>query len=87
MVIKKLGIRGFGRLKDCEIQLADGFNVIYGKNEAGKTTVQWFIKGMFYGLEGGREREGAKPPIKKFKPWEGSQYGGFLEYILDNISI
>ncbi|NSW92224.1 MAG: AAA family ATPase [Firmicutes bacterium] len=84
MIIKKLGIRGFGRLKDLEIEFTDGFNIIYGKNEAGKSTVQWFIKGMFYGLRGGREREGVIPPIKRFKPWEGNQYGGFMEYILND---
>lgn len=88
MVIKRLGIKGFGRLKECELRLSDGINVIYGENETGKTTIQWFIKGMLYGLEGGRTREeGAKPPVKRFKPWEGSQYGGFLEYVLDDGSL
>ena len=85
MVIKRLGIKGFGRLEEFEIRLTGGINVIYGENESGKTTIQWFIKGMFYGLEGGREREdGSKPPLKRFEPWDGSQYGGFLEYVLED---
>ena len=87
MIIRKLGIKGFGKFTDREIHLIDGLNIIYGENEAGKTTIQWFIKGMLFGLEGGREKDGVKPSIKRFKPWKENRYGGMIEYALDDGSI
>ena len=50
MKIKELKINGFGKLENKEIELKDNINVIYGKNEAGKSTLLKFITGMFYGL-------------------------------------
>jgi len=39
--------------------------LVYGENEAGKTTVQWFIRGMLYSLKGGKNTKGgAIPPLK-----------------------
>lgn len=84
MIINKLDIKGFGKLKDLEIEFIPGLNIVYGVNEAGKSTIQWFIKAMFYGLKGGRERDGLVPPIKRFKPWANNQYGGYIEYTLNN---
>ena len=37
MEIRKLKINGFGKLKDKDIELKEGINIIYGKNEAGKS--------------------------------------------------
>ena len=47
MKIKKLKINGFGKLKDKDIELKEGINIIYGKNEAGKSTLLKFITRMF----------------------------------------
>lgn len=84
LIINKLDIKGFGKLKDLEIRFVPGFNIIYGENEAGKSTIQWFIKAMFYGLKGGRGRDGLIPPVKRFKPWGNSQYRGHMEYTLSD---
>ena len=35
MKINELKINGFGKLKDREIKLQDGINIIYGENESG----------------------------------------------------
>ena len=43
MKIKKLKINGFGKLKDKSIELEDNINIIYGKNEAGKSTLLKYI--------------------------------------------
>jgi len=43
MRIDKLDIRGFGKIHNLIIEFSKGFNLVYGENEAGKTTVQWFI--------------------------------------------
>jgi len=83
--INRLDIKGFGKISGLKLDLINGFNVIFGKNEAGKSTIQWFIKGMLYGLRGGRaSKDGAPPPLKKFKPWNSENYGGIIEYTLDN---
>ena len=37
--IKNLKINGFGKLKEKEIKLEDGINIVYGENEAGKSSL------------------------------------------------
>mgnify|MGYP000117607716 CR=1 FL=1 len=85
MHINKLHITGFGKIKDETIEFSDGLNIIYGCNEAGKTTLWWFIRGMLFGLKGGRKtKDGTPPPLKRYKPWDNGNYGGIMEYTLDN---
>lgn len=85
MYIKKLDIRGFGKLSDLTLELSRGLNIIYGANESGKSSIQAFIKGMLFGLRGGRAgKDGTIPPLKKYKPWSGKDYNGSMEYGLDN---
>ena len=50
MKITQLNISEFGRLKNTQITLGDGINIIGGDNESGKSTVMLFIRFMFYGL-------------------------------------
>ena len=50
MIIKTLSLRAFGKFKDTRVELKPGLNLVYGTNEAGKTTVQTFIQGMFFGF-------------------------------------
>ena len=38
MKILSLHIEGFGKFHDLDISFKDGLNVVYGKNEAGKST-------------------------------------------------
>ncbi len=83
MYFKKLEVNGFGKLKELTAELTDGMNVIYGNNESGKTSLQWFLKAMLFGLKGGRSsREGLLPPVKRYKPWSGGDYNGRIEYCL-----
>lgn len=85
MHIEKLYIKGFGRISNLTLDLNKGLNLVYGLNESGKTTIQWFIKGMFFGLKGGRAaKDGELPPLRKYKPWYGIDYGGTIEYRLDS---
>ncbi len=85
MKIGKLEIKGFGKFKDRQFQLSDGLNVIYGSNEAGKTTLQLFIKAMFYGLKGGRaSKEGLPAQLNRLRPWSANSYAGVMEYSLGN---
>jgi DNA repair exonuclease SbcCD ATPase subunit len=76
-------IKGFGRLKQYKAVPGPGFNIIYAPNESGKSTLQAFIRAMLYGLKGGRiGKDGTLPPIKRYKPWNGENYAGVLEYTL-----
>jgi len=84
VIIKNIVIKGFGKIGNLEIKPEDGVNVIYGDNETGKSTIQWFIRGMFYGLKGGREKNGALPPLRYFIPWNYTNYSGFIEYSIKN---
>ena len=79
MKILKLHIAAFGGLKDKTLELSDGFHVIYGENENGKTTVMNFIKMMFYGNARGSAQI-AKNPRKKYTPWDGSPMAGSIEF-------
>ena len=88
MYIRKLDVKGFGKLSGQVLELSDGMNIVYGSNESGKTTLQWFIRAMLYGLKGGRaSKDGLPSPFKRFKPWNGANFGGTMEYTLDNGSL
>ncbi len=49
MIIKRLEITAFGKFTNKTIELKPGLNLIFGNNEAGKTTLHAFIEGMLYG--------------------------------------
>ena len=81
MKIKNIYISAFGSLKDYSLDFTDGFQVVYGENEAGKTTVCEFIKSMFYGT--GKRAAGQVMSIReKYTPWDGAPAGGrvFFEH-------
>ena len=86
MKIKELKINGFGKLENKKIELKDNINVIYGKNEAGKSTLLKFITGMFYGLSKNKNGQ-AVPDIEKFKPWKTEEFSGRIKYELDTKEI
>jgi uncharacterized protein YhaN len=51
--------------------------VIYGKNEAGKSTLHTFIRCMLFGLDRGRGRASRNDIYSHYEPWErGDVYGG-----------
>lgn len=71
----------FGRFSDRRFAFGDNLNIMYGLNEAGKSTLHRFIEAMFFGF--------AKPDIKRrimtkeydqYRPWVGDLYGGSLVY-------
>ena len=38
MVIRRLKIKNFGKIRNRDMELIPGINVLYGENESGKTT-------------------------------------------------
>ena len=53
MKINSIYISAFGGIKNLKLDFNNGFNVILGDNENGKSTVMAFIKMMFYGSDRG----------------------------------
>ncbi|WP_462391764.1 ATP-binding protein [Clostridium cadaveris] len=69
MIIKELNIKSFGAIKNKKISLTEGINVIYGKNESGKSTTEGFISILLYGMSGGRKNL-KQNERKRFIPWK-----------------
>lgn len=67
-----LYISGFGKFHDTSVSFENGFNLVYGKNEAGKSTIHTFIRGMLFGIERQRGRAARTDTYSKYEPWENS---------------
>lgn len=83
MKINKIKINSYGKLRDKEINLNNGINIIYGQNEAGKSTLINFIINSFYGIS--KNKKGKEvSDYDRYKPWSGEEFSGKIEYELDN---
>ena len=83
MKINKLKINGYGKIKNKEINLGKNINLIYGKNESGKSTILNFITDSFYGIS--KNKKGKEHSnYEKYLPWTGEEFSGKVEYELDN---
>ena len=83
MKINKLKINSYGKLKEKEIDLKPGINIIYGKNEAGKSTLLNFIVDSVYGIS--KNKNGKEySNYERYMPWSGEDFSGKIEYELDN---
>lgn len=81
MRLLSLHINGFGKFKNKDLVFGDNMNIVYGYNEAGKSTIFMFIKAMLYGLERAKGRASKSDTWTKFKPWgNGDIYGGSLRF-------
>lgn len=72
MKIESLWIDRFGILRDKRLErLSPNVEVIYGPNEAGKTTFLQFIRCMLFGLHGARN----------YSAGQGQKFGGSLTFL------
>ena len=72
-------IYGFGKFYQKHIAFQDGLHVIYGPNEAGKSTLHTFLGCMLFGLERGRGRAARTDLYSRYLPWDhDATYGGTL---------
>lgn len=83
MQINKININNYGNLSNKEINLDNKINIIYGKNEAGKSTLLNFIESMFFGAN---KNKGKKliPDFDRYNPWNNGEYSGTIDYRLEN---
>lgn len=83
MKINKLQINAFGNIENKEIELSENINIVYGKNEAGKSTLLKFIVDSLYGIS--KNKRGKEfSDYDRYKPWNKEEFSGKLTYTLDN---
>ena len=82
MKINKIKINNFGNLSDKNIEFKK-FNIIYGKNESGKSTLQSYIVSALYGIQKTKSGK-AMSDFDKYEPWNGGEFSGTINYALDN---
>ena len=79
MMIETLNLTHFGPFHNQQLELQPGINIIYGENEAGKTTLHQFIQAMLFGVERLRGKAARKDDYSRFQPWEqGKNYEGSM---------
>ncbi|WP_187442122.1 ATP-binding protein [Sutcliffiella horikoshii] len=73
MKITSLHIYGFGKLENVVMEnLSPNIQVIYGENEAGKSTVMAFIQAILFGFPAKNQQD------LRYVPKKGFKYGGKL---------
>lgn len=74
----------FGKFHDSHVLLTPGLNIVYGQNEAGKSTIHAFIRGMLFGIEKSRGRVTKENLYTRYEPWDTpSAYQGSMVIIID----
>lgn len=79
--IQEIHIYGFGQLSNAVIKDLSDFQVFYGENEAGKSTIMAFIHGILFGFPTKQSSE------LRYVPKNGSNYGGKLRIWFDEFGI
>ncbi|MFJ5672212.1 AAA family ATPase [Bacillus safensis] len=78
MKIRSLHIANFGKFSNRTFHFSDdGFQLVYGLNESGKTTLKAFIESMLFGFS----------KNKLYKPKQGSFYGGSLTCLDEELGV
>lgn len=74
MQITTIKIYGFGQFHETTVKLNREFQLIYGPNEAGKSTLVAFIASLLFGFETAKHR------YAMYQPKSGALYGGELKF-------
>ncbi|WP_223592948.1 ATP-binding protein [Neobacillus bataviensis] len=73
MKIVELQIYGYGQLENVKINDISEFQVFFGENEAGKSTIMAFIHGVFFGFPTKQQTE------LRYEPKHHHKYGGKIK--------
>jgi len=86
MKLVEVHLDGFGLLVIRAFRFAPGFNLIFGPNESGKSTLQQAMLALLYGFWGeGRVTSAQRSILEVVRPWdETAPYEGSLIYRLDD---
>ncbi|MBQ3230004.1 MAG: AAA family ATPase [Clostridia bacterium] len=85
VVIEKIEIVSFGKLKDTVVTLDSGINILSAPNESGKSTLAAFIKFIFYGFAGARKESLSENEKKLYTPWDSDLNEGSIELVADGV--
>ena len=81
MKIKEVHLKNFGKFSGEHFRFGDEINVIYGANEAGKTTLYNAIGALLFGMEKQRGRAARNDAYTTYQPWENKTwYEGGLKF-------
>ncbi|MBM7097361.1 AAA family ATPase [Bacillus sp. H-16] len=70
MIIKEINVYGFGKWTNESFTLDPHFQLVYGENEAGKSTLMSFIQAVFFGFPKKSDHH------KSYEPLHHTTYGG-----------
>ena len=77
MILKSCTVEHFGCLNLLKIDFSDGLNIVNKENGWGKSTLAFFLKAMFYGLDASKRNFNER---ERFLPWNGERCGGKLTF-------
>lgn len=77
----------FGKFEHWSQKLSDGLTVLYGENEAGKSTIQLFLKVMLYGVSGSKKDDRGVKERERMIPWDQKYAEGTLRLNADGKEI
>lgn len=78
MKINRLNIDNFSKFHQKTFDFSDGVNLIYGENEAGKSTIHVFIKSILFGIE--PSNSGGAKQNTSLKPWDADgEFSGSMD--------
>ena len=86
MLIRRVHIDRFGKLKDKSLEFEEDLNIIHGGNETGKSTLQNFILSSFYGART-TKKNGLENVRKKYIPHNKDYTFGTMEIEKEGKSI
>ncbi len=81
MKFKKIELKSFGKFNNKTLDFEDGFNFIYGENEAGKSTMESAIYGLFYGFsKDSIKRRLYDDKFENYRPFLRGEYHANIEF-------
>ncbi|UUX33940.1 ATP-binding protein [Fundicoccus culcitae] len=78
MKIKTLDIYGYGKWVNQRFEINEHLQLFYGKNEAGKSTLQSFIRSILFGFPTRRRKVNQ---VNRYEPHHSDVYGGRIRLI------
>ncbi len=83
VVIERIEILSFGKLKNAVVTANSGINILSSPNESGKSTLAAFIKFVFYGFAGGRKHALSDNEKELYTPWDSDVSEGSIYITAD----
>ena len=72
----------FGKLQNAVLEPGEGFTLLEGPNEGGKSTWSAFLRAMFYGFPPrDRDRQGYLAEKTRYQPWSGAAMEGSVDLL------